>query len=245
MKAHEGYKELIDQYPGSASTDRAMQRDFVVAESFLAGKKRKFLGMRLFGATEEALEMLEDIVANNPGTEMAEQAIRTRATYFYRTGDFASAAMEFDRLAREFPRARFAPMAILRSGYSSLASFPGVEFDASPLAEAQEKFVQFQKSHPQFAEQHQVDVYLDQITNCLAEKAFVVAEYYERVKQPGPAAIYYESIVRRWPDTTWSARAQNRLDVMGYLSGEPAESAAFESPPDDTKPADSRSGETQ
>ena len=95
------------------------------------------------------------------------------------------------------------------------------------------------------AEQHQVDVYLDQITNSLAEKAYVVAEYYERVKQPGPAAIYYESIVRRWPDTTWSARAQNRLDVMGYLSGEPAESAAFESPPEDTKPADSRSGETQ
>ena len=77
-----------------------------------------------------------------------------------------------------------------------------------------------------------VDLVLEQINNSQAEKAYVVAEYYERVKQPNAAKIYYESLVRRWPDTTWGALARDRLAVMGYLAPADAAEGATAPPPE-------------
>ena len=232
MKAHALFRELTDSYPSSAFTDRAVQRDFVIAETFLAGTKRKFLGMRMLSATEEALDILDEIATSRPGSDLAGQALRTRATYFHRTGDFESAAIEFDRLARDFPRHRFARMALLRSGQASVASFPGVAFDASALREAEAKFKDLKTLNPRFAEQQDVDGLVEQIETSRAEKAYHVATFYERVRQPEAASRYYQSIVRRWPGTSWGQRARQRLDVMGYLAGEaPLPAASVPNPP--------------
>lgn len=228
MKAHERYKELIDGYPGSAFIERAVRRDFIVAETFLAGEKQKFLGLAMFSADEEALEILEDIIAGHPGSEMAEQAVRTRANHFYREGDFDAAAIELDRITRDYPRSRYARTASLRSAQATLASFPGVEFDASPLLAAEEKFRQFQRAHPRFAEQQRVDLVLDRIRNSQAEKLYVVAEYYERVRRPLAARSYYESLAKRWPESTWGASARDRLTVMGYLASDASDRKSSE-----------------
>jgi outer membrane protein assembly factor BamD (BamD/ComL family) len=232
IKAHEHYQEYINEFPGTALEERAWRREFVIAEVFLSGRKKKTWGMRLFKAEDEAIDILDQLAVENPKTLLAEQAIKTKADFYYRTGEFELAEEEYARLTREFPNSRYARLAMLQSARSALASFPGVEFDDAPLIEAEERFVQFQSQYPRFASQQRVGVVLDDISNTRAHKEYVIGEYYERTDSIRSAVFYYRSVMTHWPDSTWASLAAGRLEGLGFGVLGDASTAALNAPDD-------------
>jgi outer membrane assembly lipoprotein YfiO len=225
MKAYETYERLLDEQKGSDLGQRALRNEIVIAEVFLSGRWRKIWGGVIrMPAYEEALDILERVATNRaPGTAFAEQAIKIKADYHYNKGEFTDAEQEYARLARDFPRSRYTRLALLRSAQAAYASFPGVKFDDSALVEAEERFEQFRKSHPQAAEEENVPLLLEQIRNSRAQKEFTVGRYYEKTKHPRAAAFYYRSVVKYWPDTTWAVLAQGRLDRIGSQPERPSD----------------------
>jgi outer membrane protein assembly factor BamD (BamD/ComL family) len=219
--AHDGYKALLNDFPGSVYAERALSAEFRIAEQYLAGQRRKAWGGLLrVRDYEEGIKIMDDIIANHTGTELAELAIKTKADYYFRQGDFELAQDEYARLARDYSRGRYEPYALLRSAQSALASFPGVKFDDAGLIEAEERFRQFEQRYPQIAEAKDVPVVLEQIRTTRAQKEYDTASYYERTHKKSAAAFYYRSTIRNWPGTTWSAQAEARLAKLGL--GEPA-----------------------
>jgi outer membrane assembly lipoprotein YfiO len=225
MKAYETYERLLDEQKGSDLAQRALRNEIVIAEVFLSGRWRKIWGGVIrMPAYEEALDILERVATNRaPGTAFAEQAIKIKADYHYNKGEFTDAEQEYARLARDFPRSRYTRLALLRSAQAAYASFPGVKFDDSALVEAEERFEQFRKNHPQAAEEENVPLLLEQIRNNRAQKEFTVGQYYEKTKHPRAAAFYYRSVVKYWPDTTWAVLAQGRLDRLGSQPERPSD----------------------
>ena len=215
VRAHAHYQEVINGWPGTEWADRALRGDFIVAEVFLSGQKRKLLGMPMLPADDEGLDILDDIIANHPHTALAEQALRTKADYYFREGEFELAEDAYSQLARDYPGGHYVPEAMLRAARAALASFPGVRFDDAALIEAEERFLQFREAFPQYAASEEVGLVLETIRAKQAEKEFRIAEYYERVRQFNAAGVYYRSVDRRWPDTTWAGLARSRLGRLG------------------------------
>ncbi|MBN1344945.1 MAG: outer membrane protein assembly factor BamD [Phycisphaerae bacterium] len=230
MKAYELYERLLDDYGATELAQRALRNELVVAEVYLSGRWRKvWKGMIRLPAYDEAMDILERIATNRaPGTPLAEQAIKTKADYYYAKGEFADAEEEYARLAREFPRSRYVRLASLRSAQAAFASFPGVKFDDAALVEAEERFEQFRKRYPQAAEEENVPLLLEQIRNSRAHKEYTIGRFYERTKHPRAAAFYYRSVMQYWPDTTWASLAQGRADHLGF--GEERASDVEETP---------------
>jgi len=215
--AHDAYKALLNDFPGSIYAERALSAEFRIAEQYLAGQKRKAWGGLLrIRDYDEGIRILDDIIANHAGTELAELAIKTKADYYFQAGEFDLAQDEYGRLARDYSRSRYEPYALLRGAASALASFPGVKFDDAGLIEAEERYRQFQQRYPQLAEAEQVPVILDQIRATRAQKEYETADYYERTHKKSAAAFYYRSTIRNWPGTTWSAQAEARLARLGF-----------------------------
>lgn len=220
--AHDAYKALLNDFPGSTYAERALSAEFRIAEQYLAGQKRKAWGGLLrIRDYEEGIKIMDDIIANHAGTELAELAVKTKADYYFRQGDFDLAQDEYARLARDYSRGRYEPYALLRSAEAALASFAGVRFDDAGLIEAEERFRQFEQRYPQIAGAKQVPVLLDQIRTTRAQKEYVTADFYERTHKRSAAAFYYRSTIRNWPGTTWSAQAEARLMRLGLNESAP------------------------
>ncbi|HOA74115.1 MAG TPA: outer membrane protein assembly factor BamD [Phycisphaerae bacterium] len=225
--AHDDFQVLINEYGGSPYAADALESEFRIAEQYLAGKRRKaWKGLLLVKDREAGVKILDEIVANYPDTELAELAQRAKADYYYARGEFELAEDEYASFARDYPRSRFHPYALLQSARAALASFPGVQFDDAGLIEAEERFTQFMQTYPASAQEVDVPAILDEIAARRAEKTYEIGWFYERTHKKGAAVYYYRETIRRWPETAAAARAQGRLTGLG----QPVETASADEP---------------
>ena len=102
MQAYKQYEKALDQYPGLEGEERIVRSEFAIGVAFLAGVKQKVFGIFRFPAYEEGLDILEKVVQRTPGAALAEDAIKAKADYYYRNGEFALAETEYARLAQSF-----------------------------------------------------------------------------------------------------------------------------------------------
>ena len=229
-KAHKHLQEFMDEFAGTEAATQALEYEFVIAEKFLTGTKRKWLGMRILSAEDTALDILDEIAVEYPEYALAEQAILAKARYFFDRGDHELAEMEYSRLVQEFPRSRYVRHAMRRSADAALASFPGIEFDDAALIEAEERYHQYLVEYRELAEQEGVGQILQQINGQRAAKECSIGQYYEKTKHRSAAVFYYRSTCKNWPDTIAATQARHRLDSMGEPVEEDAASRSSEGP---------------
>ncbi|MBI4579076.1 MAG: outer membrane protein assembly factor BamD [Planctomycetes bacterium] len=221
--AHDDFQALLTTYSGSPYAEDALESDFRVAEQYLAGKRRRAWGGLLrIKDREGGVKILDDIVANYPDTPLAELAQRAKADYYYARGEFELAEDEYATFAKNYPRSRFHPYALLQSAQSALNSFPGVKFDDAGLVEAQERFTQFMRAYPASAQDLDVPVILDTIAARRADKTLEIGKFYQKTQKTNAACYYYRQTVQRWPDTAAAAEARGRLAALGQPMESPA-----------------------
>ncbi len=226
MKAYRQYEKALEQYPNLESEERIARNEFAIGVAFLSGVKQKVLGIFRFPAQEEGLDILDKVVLRAPGATLAEDAIKAKADYYFRTGRFELAEAEYARLAQEFPRGRYTRLALLMSAQSAIARFPGVRFDESALLEARERFLVFDDRYPEHAEQENVDSLVRRIDETMAEKHLTIGKWYSRQKHPTSASVYYQKVVDRWPESAAASEARNRLAMLSEAGG----AASMEAP---------------
>lgn len=214
-KAHEVLQQFLNQYTGMALTSEAIRLEFVIAEAFLAGEKRKWLGMPILSGKDIAIRILDQISADFPQTEYAVYALKTKGDYLFGRGDHSLAELEYARLARDHPRSRYHPFALRRSADAALASFRGVEYDDAPLIEAADRFQEYRTLYPALADREGVGLILDDIREKRGEKEYAIGQYYERTEHLGSAVFQYQLVLRFWPGTQAATKAVDRLTLLG------------------------------
>ncbi|MCG8408677.1 MAG: outer membrane protein assembly factor BamD [Phycisphaerales bacterium] len=223
MQAYEWLETLLEGWRGHELADRALHKEFIIAEMLLFKERKQKIwgGVLWLSAKEEALDILNKIIDLwAPGTPLAERALRFKADYHYQNGEFEEAEMAYARLMRDFPRGQYHRFAMLRSGQSALARFPGIQFDEADLLEAEVYLRDFHDRYPEESAEKSVPQLLKGITDRRAEKEYSIGQYYERTDAIDAAAYYYRWIIENYPETTWSAQSQDRLIALGGLEEE-------------------------
>jgi len=213
--AHKVLQEFLNQFSGAASTSEALRLEFVIAENYLRGVKRRFLGIPLLSGTDRAYEILDDVAASFPDGQLAELALKTKGDHLFGVGEPSLAELEYARILRDYPRSRYHQYSLRRAADSALASFAGVDFDEAPLIEAAERFTDYRVRYPSAADREGVGLILNTIRERRAEKEFSIGAYYEKTRHPGSAIYYYRMVVQEWPDTVAAGKAAARLDLLG------------------------------
>ena len=222
--ADDAYQALLNDFPGSPYAAAALAARFRIAEQYLAGKRRKAIwGLFRVKDRDGGVKIMDDLLVNYTDTPLAEKAQLSKANYYYDRGEFELAEDEFARFARDYPRSRYQPKALLWSAYAALASFPGIQFDDISLIEAKARFEQFLESYPDQGVQLEVPVLLDQIASTRADKTYEIARFYERTAKPEAARYYYRATITRWPNTPAAAEARARLAALGETGSVDAE----------------------
>ncbi len=206
---------FLSQFSGGALTREALRLQFVIAENFLRGAKvRKWLIFWVRGE-DRGLAMLDDIWTGFPDQRVAELAIKTKADYLFQTGDHALAELEYARLLRDYPQSRYHQFSLARTAEAALASFGGVDYDEAALIESEERYHDYRTAYRGPAEREGVDLILESIREMRAEKELRIGEYYERTDHADSAIFYYRGVRQYFPSTLASAKAAERLSLMG------------------------------
>jgi outer membrane protein assembly factor BamD (BamD/ComL family) len=188
--------ELMDTYPESPYYGPALESQFQIADQYLKGYKRRFLGIPVFHAYDEAIEMLFRIQHRSPGSQLAERALLRTANFYYHDGQYDFAADTYAAYLRSYPRSPITPRVRLRQAYSMYAQFRGPKFDATPAIDAREQLRELIAQYSELAKEENLPALVEQIDQTLARKLFVTADFYRRTKEPLGAAYPNTEVAR-------------------------------------------------
>jgi len=217
---HEAYvtlQEFLGEFAGMGLTSEALRLEIVIAETYLAGVKRKVWGLRWLSGEDTAFCILDEISADYPKSLLAEHAIKAKADYLFAKGEHALSELEYSRLLKDYPQSRHYQFCLRRSAEAALAGFEGVEYDEAALIEAEERYRDYRHFYPEAADREGVGLVLDGIREKRAEKDFSVGRYYERTDHLRSAIFQYQLVRERWPETLAATKATSRLELLGVL----------------------------
>lgn len=214
-RAFKSLQEFVSQFAGVPLTAEALRLEFIVAEAYLAGAKRRFLGIPMFSGEDRAFQILDEIALDYPDEPIAELALKTKADYLFRRGEPEQAELDYAKMQRDYPRSRYNRYAMRRTADAALASFGGVEYDEAAVIEAQERFEDYRVRYSAYADEEGVGLILDNIRELRAEKDFRIGEYYERTDHLSSAVFQYQGVLREYAGTIAAGRAARRLELLG------------------------------
>jgi outer membrane protein assembly factor BamD len=229
FQAYEWYEKQLDQYPSGQYSDRALAREYSIAEAFLAGKKRIVLGFIRLPAQDEGVEILTRVAEHAPGTDLAQRALLTIGDYYFGDRQWLQATEAYDNYVAIFPDGNQLRYALLQGARATYRQYRGPRYDETPLLDARQRFDAFQSLYPQAAQAADVAQTLDTIENQLAQKQLHIARFYARTDKPQGARFYYNRVIELYPDTPAAAEASQQLAQMGPAP-QPAMPPGLETP---------------
>jgi tetratricopeptide (TPR) repeat protein len=206
--------ELLDTYPDSALFYPALEKQFQIADAFLRGYKRRFLGIPMFSAEDEGVEMMWRIQQRSPGSPLAEKALLRTAEYYFDDQQYDVAADTYAEYVRRYPRSPIVTHAMLRQAYASYAQFKGPRFDASPLIDAREELRTVAAQDPKLAQEQNIQELLDRTDRTLAQKLWLTADFYRRTHEPRGAVYTYRYLTKAFPASPEAQKAREALAKM-------------------------------
>jgi len=212
-KALYSYEDILNNFPTSDLYTPVLQKEYDIADAFLKGYKRKFLGLRILPVTEDAVELLDRIQDRQRGSPLAEQAGMRVADYYYQRGDFPEALDAYDDFLKRYPYSQYVRKAEVRRAQASLGNFHGVLFDVTPLLDGRERLAAIAQVYPQTAEGLQVSALEDRIYQLEGRKDLEVARYYWRAGRHHAAGYFYKRVIQNWPDTLFAQQARKELQA--------------------------------
>ncbi|CAN5679433.1 hypothetical protein BH23GEM10_BH23GEM10_09640 [soil metagenome] len=206
-----------------ASSEPAINR-MAADELFLHGLEQ--LQEEEWSEAVAAFERFTLVHASHP--RATEARYRLGEAYMGRR-EYITAALEFNRLAAEYPNGPWADDARFHvcASYEELSLPPML--DQEYTLTAIEHCRSLLTYHPDSEYVERAGVIIERLTNRLAEKEYRNGEHYFKRNAFDSAIIYYLDVADRFPQTVWAPRALLRLvQSYGFRGYAPEAEAARE-----------------
>jgi len=222
-KAFNAYQKLVTQYPDTPDFERAVNRQVLIANEYLAGKKVKFLGVAFLPGTDRAEEMFASIIQNAPYSKNAPIAQFNLGLTYERQNRVQDAAKAYQGVLDRYPSSSIADDAMYQIGYIYMRlGQSGKTQDLSALITAKNTFEDFLLQYPSSEKAAQAK---DNVTSLGTKESgdlMDIAKFYDRFKNYRAAAIYYNDVIRRSPDSKQAIAARDRVQEIRSEAGDEA-----------------------
>jgi len=214
IKAFYYFDQLLDEHPDSSLFATAMQKQYDIGDSYLRGRKMKFLGIPILGAEEEGVEIMYRVQQRAPSSPIAEKALLRTADFYFADRQYDLSQDAYGVFIRQYPRSPSVPRARLKQAYSAYALFHGPRFEITPIIDARERLATLMVEYPQISEQENIPAMLGQIDRAMSRKLYLTADFYRRTNELKAAAFNYRYLLRAYPDSDEAKLADARLKKL-------------------------------
>lgn len=211
-KALFDFELVIRDFSNSEYYIKAIEREYDIATLYLAGLKRRFLGIRLEPGRTIGEELLVRTQERLPGSPLAEAAALDLANHYYSRRQLKLAAEMYEIFRINHPDSRDHRYAMLREIECNIARFKGPRYDGSGLLDAKILIEQYRRQYPGESIRSGVTEGLEAwIDESAAQQALDTAKWYIKTNDLPSAKFMLARLLRRHPATIAADRA---LDLM-------------------------------
>lgn len=219
-RAFKSYQKLIEQYPKLTNYNEVVERQFIIANRFLAGEWYKLWDViPFFPSMEKTIKLYDQIIKNGPYSDVAPQAQMNIASaqekkkvLFVTVPDYPAAAKAYERAADRYAEQKWGTEALYKSGISYTKQAKRAEYDQSIASQAIATFTDFVALHPDDTRVTEAKKLVVSLKSEQARGSFEIAQYYEKKRRWEGAKIYYNEAINRDPESPLAERAKRRID---------------------------------
>lgn len=229
-KAEDTYDELVKKYANTKYLDRVAQRQFVIAQYWVAlDDKHKYVTLvpnlfdrsrPLFDTRGRAIKAFDHVRLNDPRGALADDSIMAQANAHFLRRQWLDADYFYGLLRTEYPDSDFLLQAHLLGLQAKLQAYQGPAYEGSILEEASvladQVVVQFPDQLSR-EEESRVDRTRKAIATELADRHWKRAEFYAKGKHYNSARIYYALVARDYPETQLAEAARTKYQSIASL----------------------------
>ncbi len=229
-KAEDEYDGLVKKYPNTRYLDRIAQRQFVIAQYWLALDEKRHLPLLvpnlldrsrpLFDTRGRALKAYEHVRLNDPRGPLADDSLMAEANAHFLSREWLDADYFYSLLRTEYPDSEFLMPAHLFALQAKLKAYQGPAYEGGMLDEAEiladQILVQFPDQLSTDEEQRVVRSRAE-IAAQQALRHWKRAEFYKKGNHYTSARIYYALIARDYPKTMLAEQSRDRLEELAGL----------------------------
>ena len=213
--AFEEYTYLIEHYAGAFPYSEVLDRQFNIAKLIMNRRKARFLFFPGFFSPERAVPLFEKIVAHGPEWSRSDEAQHLIGRAYELSQQYELAVVAYASVQVRYPNSPFAEQAALARAVCLDHLAREAPHNEAALEEAWSAAAQFVQRYPQ-SDQAPVAVKLrDDLYRRRAQIAFNRATFYDRTaRQPRAALMEYQDFIRLFPQSEWTAQAQQRVEAL-------------------------------
>jgi outer membrane protein assembly factor BamD (BamD/ComL family) len=162
------------------------------------------------------------MVEKNPYGPRADEAQFRIAQYYAGKRHHLDAAQAYALVASQYKDSRFREDALFLKAREYYLLNEGPRRDPLPYEEARAALESYLAEYPQGRFVADAEALKAVIEDALAQKKFLIAEYYRKQRKTGAALRYYRYVVRHYADSTWAAKAKVWLPAEEQAPEPPA-----------------------
>jgi outer membrane protein assembly factor BamD (BamD/ComL family) len=217
-KAFEAYQFLVDNYPGRFPYETVLERQFAIAMEIKDHRRGAWFGLPGFSSPERALPMLEDIVRNGPRWERAPEAHFLMGSIREQNKEYDLAVVSYLETMLRYPRSPYAMEAAFARARCLVTMSERTPYDKDRAEEAWYALSVFITSYPDSEYVEEIRALYVQISDRRAERAFEVAQYYDKTADnPDAALTAYRNFLSTYPSSKWTESAQRRITTLEQI----------------------------
>lgn len=200
--AFKAYEHMIEQDPGTRRLHEILEKEFQVG---VAQMERDENG---------AIKVFERIIERNPlGFISADSQVKI-ADCYYQLRQFEEAEASYLSVMENYPNSEWVPYAQFRIPYCKLSNIRIQERNYDLLSGSREGFEIYLANNPQGALVDTTKEIIGEIDIAMAERDYKVGEFYLRSKRPDAGLIYFDSVIKDYPNTEWADRAKEKIEML-------------------------------
>jgi outer membrane assembly lipoprotein YfiO len=200
--AFNAYEHMIEQDPGSRRLHEILEKEFQIG---VAQMERDENG---------AIKVFERIIERNPLGFIAADSQVKIAECYYQLRQFKEAEASYLSVMENYPNSEWVPYAQFRIPYCKLSNIRIQERNYDLLSGSREGFEIYLANNPQGVLVDTTKEIIGEIDIAMAEREYKVGEFYLRRKRPDAGLIYFESVIKDYPNTEWAARAAEKIEML-------------------------------
>lgn len=201
-KANRGYEEFLEKYPDSELYEAALERQYSIGTAFLAGERRRVLGIFNIRGYAVGARIMEGISERAGESPIGLKAVLSMARSYERRGKFSDAYYKWSEISDRWPGGRSGKDALVGMARCKHAGYKGPKYDVSDLVSAKSYYESFKSRYPEEAREIDVGGILKQIEEQLAYKQYSIGEYYQKTGNIQAANLYYQMVLDKWSGST-------------------------------------------
>lgn len=221
--AFKEYQALIVKYPQTPNFEESVAEQINIANAFLKGMKVKFLGIPMVPSMEKAEEMYIAILKVSPYSKHAAITQFNLGLALQKQGKAQESISAYQKVLDKYPNSPACDSAAYQIGYVyQQIGMTGKSQDLSALKEAQNNYQDFLLQYPNSEKVQQAGENMKNMISKESKDMLRVAEFYDFNKEFRASSIYYNDVIRRFPQSEEAVAAKSRLDELKALYGEDA-----------------------